>query len=942
MALIKSGLIGTELPYLQYEFYAEQTSGSVNNRTIKITLKAKLNTGYYGFPVNWRANINGTWSSWMKLKGTESWSVNDGFRTFTYTATTNVGTTSSKSITVGFGIDSYGGDETWDATISGSFSVGATNRNPNPPYNIIIRNGNSSSSPVLSAGIVAENINTLYISWNPGSDPDGDKLTYALNESKNGGGYTQVDFGTDTAHSYTVSGWNEGETLQYYVDAKDTNGAWSTKVYSGVLTKNKMTAGYFTGHSNNIDFNTKSFELRFTGGENTNKTAVSYSCYSDTVTIYNQTYTSNSTQTILIWRTGDSTPASNQPYIKFTDLINAYKSSNYNGKLHVGLRTKNNYGTVKTAGGSINVDIRVSPTEPSSVNITGGSAKKTIAGSSIYLPNGKDNITFSWGKSSNALGASFSYDLYEVYNGVEVKLANVDSSVSSYSIVRPEQSNSTATLAFKVVAVTSYGYTANKKSSSITLEYYKQPTISIGDIVRTETTASVNVSIKTATSIKTVQGSATWEGSNGEKGSIAGSGAIKISNLNESSTYSITILYNDNSGLSTSKTELISIGKNLPIVDINSYGIGIGGYSANTNNALYVKGNAKIDGILYDSTGRVYTTGYKPTPSDIGAAQSSHTHSYLPLSGGALTGSLIIGSGVKLENQKLQSGNCLRINTGQGTIDIGPQNSSWCHFNTSSPMFYFYKGICLGGGEGDGTVIRGETGNRNWQSLDFYRAGNRARFGVGTDGALNGLDSFPCIEQWNANGTGYNVRLEVKGDRLRYLKGNNAMNVWVDSGSHGGIAIGTSATTYLKWLRGATQLQVRNYADNAYTQIVASAFTVGSSEKYKTNINELDYSIAENIVMNNTIRTYQLKEEIREINNIIEESKSLDFELDLDMITPNTKAGIIIEDLTEEAKEILRPERTDGIDVYAMVSVLWRFCQEQKKEIDILKQKLNV
>ena len=37
MALIASGIHGSS-PGMSYEFYAEQTSGSGNNRTIKITL----------------------------------------------------------------------------------------------------------------------------------------------------------------------------------------------------------------------------------------------------------------------------------------------------------------------------------------------------------------------------------------------------------------------------------------------------------------------------------------------------------------------------------------------------------------------------------------------------------------------------------------------------------------------------------------------------------------------------------------------------------------------------------------------------------------------------------------------------------------------------------------------------------------------------------------
>ena len=679
MALIRSGSVGTESPYLQYELYADQTGGSVNNRTIKITLKAKISSGYYGYPANWRANINGTWSGWMKLKGTESWNKNDGFRTFEYSATTNVGTTSSKAITVGFGIDSYSGDDSWDSTTTGSFTVGATNRPPNPPSNIIVRNGGSANSPVLNAGIVPENITRLYITWSAGSDPDGDQLTYALNESINNGGYVQRDFGTDLAHSYKTNSWDEGGTIQFYVDTRDTKGAWSSKTYSGVFTKNRLTAGTIYEYSNNINFNTKSFEARFRGGSNTDKSEVSYSCYSDSITIYNQTYTSDTKQTILIWRTGDATPASNQPYIKFNELVELYRSNNFTGTLSMGLFSKNIHGTKKsTVAAVVQVDLRVAPVAPSSVSITGGKAKKTIAGSTVYLPNGTDDITFSWKASTNPLNAPFSYHLYEVYNGEETRIATVDSNSTSYSYVRPPQLNDIASLAFKVVAITSYGYSSEKTSNQIRLEYYNPPTISVGEISRKDTSASVNVLIKINTSIPSVQGTGTWECSNNQKGNITTSSNIKITNLKSDNTYSLIILYNDNSDLSISRRESISIGKNLPIVDINIYGLGVGGYVANTTNALNVKGNAMIDGLLSDSTGRVYTTGNKPTPADIGA---------LPLSGGTLTGDLVINN----NNKRLKIiGANTNLEIGAGDNDVFIHNTtsgSYLQFNNNGNLY---------------------------------------------------------------------------------------------------------------------------------------------------------------------------------------------------------------------------------------------------------------
>lgn len=49
-----------------------------------------------------------------------------------------------------------------------------------------------------------------------------------------------------------------------------------------------------------------------------------------------------------------------------------------------------------------------------------------------------------------------------------------------------------------------------------------------------------------------------------------------------------------------------------------------------------------------DKGGTVYTTGNKPTAADIGAAPSSHSHNYLPTSGGTLTGNLTMNAGTKI------------------------------------------------------------------------------------------------------------------------------------------------------------------------------------------------------------------------------------------------------------------------------------------------------
>lgn len=82
-----------------------------------------------------------------------------------------------------------------------------------------------------------------------------------------------------------------------------------------------------------------------------------------------------------------------------------------------------------------------------------------------------------------------------------------------------------------------------------------------------------------------------------------------------------------------------------------------------------------------ESWSTVYTTKNKPTAADIGAATSSHTHSYLPLSGGTLTGDLKFKSGsYTAEPIRLEPGDAngaaLIIQAGGLTIVGGGESAS--------------------------------------------------------------------------------------------------------------------------------------------------------------------------------------------------------------------------------------------------------------------------
>ena len=146
----------------------------------------------------------------------------------------------------------------------------------------------------------------------------------------------------------------------------------------------------------------------------------------------------------------------------------------------------------------------------------------------------------------------------------------------------------------------------------------------------------------------------------------------------------------------------------------------------------------------------------------------------------------------------------------------------------------------------------------------------------------------------------------------------------------------------MKWLRNSEEIQVRNNADNAYSKITASAFVNGSKKKFKENIEDVNDNVINNIVMDNDIKKYNLISEREEIERIEQEAEEQGIILDPDQLRINEKAGLILEDLTDEAKQMLNPERTEGVDLYTMVSLLWRHNQIQQNKIDCLEAKLDM
>lgn len=644
MALIASGIHGSG-PGMSYEFYAEQTSGSGNNRTIKITLKLKAgqySTSYYAYPVQWRANVNGSWSGWMSVKGGEAWRGSDGFRTFTYTATTNVGTTSSKSITVGIETDSIGYTH-WDFSKTGSLTVSQTNVAPSLSGTVSIDGSTSNRT-------ISENTTQLVIKTPAASDTN--LSGYRFRVSVNGGGYTEIYRGSSTSYTHNISGYGEGTTFKYVVDAYDSVGAWSANIYSPTITKNKFIQDNISSTSS-IAFGTTTIAFTYSGASNTQSGVTitkTLSC-DNGITVYNSNITAASPINLKIWRTGEATPASTQPYVKFDDIKKVFATTTNKGKgvLNFTLTSRNFNGTTKTSSEAINVNLQVNPNNTSaSISLvqTESTNYLSIASSTnkYFIPDGTKVTRVKWSSVTGKLGEAVTYQVYVAYgSGGWTKIADLTTGTTYYNHAVPVQTVSQQ-FKYKVRVISTYNSDnfSEATTSAQTLHFYNEPSLTQGTITRAATTADVIVTIKSNSSIPNINTKGTWAVyKSGTTTPVVSSGnlsvaqtpqTLKLTGLTDANTYDLKVTYNDDTGyMATNKVTTIKISANLPIMFINKYGVGVNGVAADSSNSLKIKGNANVAGTLNATNvqvggNNVYHTGRKPTPADIGASPTSHNH----------------------------------------------------------------------------------------------------------------------------------------------------------------------------------------------------------------------------------------------------------------------------------------------------------------------------
>lgn len=191
--------------------------------------------------------------------------------------------------------------------------------------------------------------------------------------------------------------------------------------------------------------------------------------------------------------------------------------------------------------------------------------------------------------------------------------------------------------------------------------------------------------------------------------------------------------------------------------------------------------------------------------------------------------------------------------------------------------------------------------------------------------------------QWNS--TNY---VSVENGAVRMYNSNSVggtryMSFAIDEQGHANM---WGTQTRVKLLGNSSArpvVQSRNISDNAYGDFHGADFLNRSTIKDKTNVQEINDIDFKKLLMENTIKKYNLKTDVETVLDGFGLENTID---EVVASSADIRLGFILEELTQDARAMLSPGNMESISIYSMCSILWKVCQEQQKRIEILESKI--
>lgn len=460
-----------------------RTSTTVDIRVVA-SVSAVYGSAYYGYNIQLRCRYGSYNSGYCMVK-------NNSPKTWTSAITYDFGwhtvSASAATTTMTAYIDTETNSGRADTTFSGTCSFAVGNTAPYWP--------SGATFSLNYTGTVAENVSTITATTSGAKDDQSNTITYRYRWYR-AGSLVRTQETTSKSDSYSWSNVSAGQALYCIVDIKDSLTSYANAKTSNTITKNTLTGASITT-APSIYFDTRSITLVRGSGTNTNGNGTFTYSLTGNITIYNGTWSASNTSLVLtIWRTGDPTPSG--AYIRFDDIKEYFRNSNYYGSFTLTLRTTNAYGTYKTTTKSVSVNLRQNPTA-FSLNAPTGTYDFSFG--TYYVINQKP-IRLSWSASSDLLGGTITYSVYVSIDGGEWTLYTT--TTNTYCNYTDNALNKSCTFLYRVTASTTYNYkctVTQGDSSKITLHYYSLPTLENVVVIRNPKNYTIQWKVKQNTSL---------------------------------------------------------------------------------------------------------------------------------------------------------------------------------------------------------------------------------------------------------------------------------------------------------------------------------------------------------------------------------------------------------------------------------------------------------
>lgn len=287
----------------------------------------------------------------------------------------------------------------------------------------------------------------------------------------------------------------------------------------------------------------------------------------------------------------------NVNFIIQTELVNSENGTSATVKAYSSFLI-NLYGYEISSASNLNI-----------YNDNRSSVYKNINSKPYLIPDGEGFIYLDWDEAVNPYNPNDTF-LYDIYIGIDGVYTYENTTSNTNYQYKMKKVDKKTILSFYLITRNNYTSVKSEFIPQQEVHFYDKPCLNTFNLERTVNACTLFLSFDIETSIEDLLiKEVSLSIDNAVPGSIVGVPESKtlmckeeircdISNLVSTSSYTLTLNYTDNSGITNIITEQFKVPAAAPIMEVTPECITMGGAPINNDFILNVKGNANIDGSI--------------------------------------------------------------------------------------------------------------------------------------------------------------------------------------------------------------------------------------------------------------------------------------------------------------------------------------------------------